>query len=272
MRSRPLSTLTQPSMSGGADSTSTCERAKRSAASSARATSVSVPSRARRRTVPVLTGWTVSRPRPRPSYKKLLLSRQVGGKRLANGGLCRRLEVLELEDVQLGEPLAQPGREEPETLHVRDYLREQHLAELDHRRRVEDDLLGLLDGEPHRLPDLLREQSVSHETAALEDELLALAPLVRRHVAEVVVERDDAEGHVPRLVADNVVEEVGQERLGARLVHEAERRHRQAFHHDLHAEVLHVPARVGEDLVEQGLQVRVDPVRSAQLLVQVARE
>ena len=55
-------------------------------------------------------------------------------------------------------------------------------------------------------------------------------------------------------------------------VHHAERGEREALDHDLHAEVRDVPARVGEDVVEDALQVLVDAVLLAELLVEVARE
>ena len=56
------------------------------------------------------------------------------------------------------------------------------------------------------------------------------------------------------------------------LVHEAERGEREALDHDLHAEVGHVPAAVGDDVVEQQLEVRVDRVVTRELLVEVAGE
>ena len=56
------------------------------------------------------------------------------------------------------------------------------------------------------------------------------------------------------------------------LVHEAERGQGQPLHHDLHAEVGHVPAAVVDDVVEQHPQVGVDLVVAAELLVDVAGE
>ena len=55
-------------------------------------------------------------------------------------------------------------------------------------------------------------------------------------------------------------------------MHEPERRQREPLDHHLHAEVGHVPAAVGDDVVEQHLEVRVDRVVTRQLRVEVARE
>ena len=67
-------------------------------------------------------------------------------------------------------------------------------------------------------------------------------------------------------------EELLDERLGRELVHESERGEGEALDHDLHAEIGHVPARVGDDVVEQHPQVRVDRVVPGQLRVEVPGE
>ena len=55
-------------------------------------------------------------------------------------------------------------------------------------------------------------------------------------------------------------------------VDEAEGGQGQALDHDLHAQVGHVPARVGHDVVEQQAQVGVDRVVARELLVEVLGE
>ena len=79
-----------------------------------------------------------------------------------------------------------------------------------------------------------------------------------------VLEREHAERHVARLVGHDAGRDVLDQRLvGPLQPHHAEGREREAFHHDLHAEVGHVPARVGDDVVEQHAQVAVDAERDA---------
>ena len=70
----------------------------------------------------------------------------------------------------------------------------------------------------------------------------------------VLLQREHAERDVTRFVAHHVAQQLLEQRLGGHLVHEAERGEREALDHDLHAEVRHVPAAVGEDVVEQHLR------------------
>ena len=93
-------------------------------------------------------------------------------------------------------------------------------------------------------------------TAASKRELLALADLGRAEPGVVLLQREHAEGDVTRFVAHHVAQQLLQQRLGGHLVQEAEGGEREALDHDLHAEVGHVPAAVGDDVVEQHLQVR----------------
>ena len=88
----------------------------------------------------------------------------------------------------------------------------------------------------------------------------------------VLLEREHTERDVARFVAHHVAEQLLEQRLGGHLVHEPERREREALDHDLHAEVGHVPAGVGDDVVEQHLEVRVDRVVTRQLRVEVPGE
>ena len=84
----------------------------------------------------------------------------------------------------------------------------------------------------------------------VERELLALAHLGVGELLVVLLQRQHAERDVARLVAHHVAEQLLEQRLGRDLVHHAERGEREALDHDLHAEVRDVPARVGEDVVE----------------------
>ena len=88
-------------------------------------------------------------------------------------------------------------------------------------------------------------------TAASNANSCAVLHLGVAQLLVVLLQREHAERDVARLVAHDVAEQLLQQRLGRHLVHEAERREREALDHDLHAEVGHVPAAVGEDVVEQ---------------------
>ena len=93
-----------------------------------------------------------------------------------------------------------------------------------------------------------------------------------RELLVVLLQREHTERDVARLVAHDVAQQLLEQRLGRHLVHEAERGERETLDHDLHAEVGHVPAAVGEDVVEQQLEVRVDRVVTRELLVEVLGE
>ena len=71
------------------------------------------------------------------------------------------------------------------------------------------------------------------------------------------------------LVGHDVAGDLLEQRIGLNLVLEPEGGQRQTLDHDLHAEVGHVPARVGQDVVEQLPQVDVDRELARQLLAQV---
>ena len=118
----------------------------------------------------------------------------------------------------------------------------------------------------HALPHLLLEEPVAHAHGGLEGELLALADLGVGQLLVVLLQRQHAEGDVAGLVAHHVAEQLLEQRLGGQLVHEAEGGEGQALHHDLHAEVGHVPPAVLDDVVEQQLQVGVDRVVARQLV------
>ena len=86
----------------------------------------------------------------------------------------------------------------------------------------------------------------------------------------VVAQRQAPEHHVARLV----LHDVRVQRLGQRLLRvvadDAERGQRESLDEDLHAEIRHVPPAVGDDVVEQRLEIRVERVDQLHLLVQVA--
>ena len=88
----------------------------------------------------------------------------------------------------------------------------------------------------------------------------------------VLLQAEDAEGDVAGLVAHDVAQQLLEQRLGRHLVHEAEGGQGQTLDHDLHAEVGHVPAAVGDDVVEQQSEVGVDRVVPRQLVVEVLGE
>ena len=77
---------------------------------------------------------------------------------------------------------------------------------------------------------------------------------------------------VPRLVLDDLLQELPEERLFVHLVDRPERAERKPLDHDLHAEELHVPARVAHERVDDDEEVVVDLVELAELLVDVAVE
>ena len=115
-------------------------------------------------------------------------------------------------------------------------------------------------------------QPVAHADRGLERELLALAHLGRRELRVELLEAEHAEGDVAGLVGHDVAEQLLQQGLLGQLVHETERGQGQALDHDLHAEVGHVPTRVGDDVVEQEAEVAVQRVVARHLGVEVPRE
>ena len=86
------------------------------------------------------------------------------------------------------------------------------------------------------------------------------------------LQRQHAVVHVARLVLDHVAQQFLQQRFAGGLVHHAERAERESLDHDLHAEELHVPARVAHQRVHDREQVVVDLVQLAELGLQVAQE
>ena len=123
-----------------------------------------------------------------------------------------------------------------------------------------------------RRPQFGIQRAAAHQIARLVGELLALPERIGRQVVVDLLEREDAEGHVPGLVGHDVADHLLEQRVLGRAHHHAERRQGEAFDHDLHAEVHEVPLRVLEQLVEQGLEVLVDRIGGGHLLIEVPVE
>ena len=173
--------------------------------------------------------------------------------------------VLELDHAGLGELLAEPavgGVEQAELLAVRHDLAEQHrLEDLLLRRVVRvEELSDLVRVDAHPLPHLGLHEALLQPARGVERELLALPELGRVESGVELLERQHTERDVACFVAHHVAEQLLEQWLGGDLLHHPERGERQALDHDLHAEVRDVPPRVGEDVVEQRLQVVVDAV------------
>ena len=66
------------------------------------------------------------------------------------------------------------------------------------------------------------------------------------------------------------VDRTGQ-RVFSDITDQTERREREPLDEHLHAEIREVPSGIGDDIVEQRLQIRVDRVGELELLVQKAR-
>jgi hypothetical protein len=192
------------------------------------------------------------------------------GDRLVVGHERLHVELLEAEHAHVGEGGPHLGTEHADVPQGRHDAAEQQAAELLQGlalAHVADAVLGV---EAERAPDLLAEEAVAHEVAGLDAELLALLPLPVRELPVVVAQGQPPEGDVAGLVLHHV----GVDRLGERVdgdvADEPERRQRQPLDQHLHAEVGHVPAGVGDDVVQQRLQVGVDRVGEVQLVAQVA--
>lgn len=86
----------------------------------------------------------------------------------------------------------------------------------------------------------------------------------------VVAQRHPPEGDVPGLVLHDVRQDLLGQRFGRGVADHPEGGQRQAFYEDLHPEVGHVPAGVAQGVAQQPLEVVVDRVEHADLLVQEA--
>ena len=120
------------------------------------------------------------------------------------------------------------------------------------------------------LPHLRLVEAVAHEIERLDHELLALVALGVGELRIVFAQRQAAERDVPRLVLHDVgVHRAGQ-RVARLVADRLEGGERQALDQHLHAEIGHVPAPVGQRLLEQRLAAPVDRIGELELLVQQA--
>lgn len=111
-------------------------------------------------------------------------------------------------------------------------------------------------------------ETVAHQVAALDDELLAFAQFGVGELLVVVAQCHPAEGHMAGLVLHDVGEDLLREGLVGGVADHPERGEGEALDEDLHTEVRHVPAAVGERVAQQRLEVVVDRVQHPDLLVQ----
>ncbi len=116
---------------------------------------------------------------------------------------------------------------------------------------VLDDVDDFGDRQPEPRPHLLAEESIAHSVARIDAELLALVALGVGELRVVVAQREPSEHDVARFVLHHVRVDRLRQRIGGVVADEAERREREALDEHLHREVRHVPAAVGERVVEQ---------------------
>ena len=74
---------------------------------------------------------------------------------------------------------------------------------------------------------------------------------------------------MPRLVAGHQVHHILEHRVRRCLAGGIERGQSQALDHNLHTNKLHIPTLIGQDLVDNTLQVRIDRIHHANTLLQV---
>src|SRR5690606_41802464 len=75
---------------------------------------------------------------------------------------------------------------------------------------------------------------------------------------------------MPCFITHHQSNDVLQQRVLCSQLERVERRQGKALDNDLHADKLQVPARFGENLVEQHFQVFIDRIKDADLFLQVA--
>ncbi len=130
------------------------------------------------------------------------------------------------------------------------------------------DRLELLDRDAEVLPYLKAADPVAHQVTTFDDEVLALAPLGLGDLVVVVAQREPPECDMPGLVLHHVGEDLLRQRHGRGVPHEPERCKGEPLDQHLHAQVRHVPPGVAEGLGEQFLQLVVDRIDQADLLLQ----
>ena len=115
-------------------------------------------------------------------------------------------------------------------------------------------------------------QALAADHAGLVGEQGALLALLVRQGLDELLQVIDPESHVAGLVAGHQVHHILQHRVGGGFAGGVEGGQGQALDHDLHADELHVPAGIGENLVDDALQVGIDRVHHADALLQVLVE
>ena len=116
---------------------------------------------------------------------------------------------------------------------------------------------NVVDGQLEGFPYLLGEEPIPHPVARVDAELLPLVPLRLGELGVVVTQREPAEGHMAGLVLHHIgVDGLGQ-RLLCLISDQPERRQGQALDEHLHRKVCHVPTAIGDRILEERLQVRI---------------
>ena len=107
--------------------------------------------------------------------------------------------------------------------------------------------------------------------AGLDHKVFALAALGVAQLRVIVAQRDAAKRHVARFVLHHIGVHCGGERMLCGIADALKRRQREALDQHLHAQIRHVPAAVGEHILEQRFQTRRDRVDQIEFFVQQAR-
>src|SRR5208283_623638 len=149
---------------------------------------------------------------------------------------------------------------------------EQHSTEHLRRHRTHHEFAYLLALPAHGIGDLVSHQAIAHQLAGVNDEILAISELTRRHLSIVVLQRYDAECHMPRLVLHDVLDELFQQGLLCELIEIPKGCHGKPLNDDLHAEIFEIPATILDRGVEKFLQAVIDRPLPLELLAQVATE
>ena len=176
-----------------------------------------------------------------------------------------------MDRAHFGERRLHLGAPQADVLDGRHDARKQPRSIRRHHLRAHHRLDALLGIEPEIGPQLDLVEAVAHVIAGFDHELLALGALGVGEFRIVVAQRDAAEGDVARFVLHHIRIDRGGQRMAGGVANALEGGQRQAFDQDLHAKEGHVPARVGQHLLQQGLQPRGQRIDQVELVVQQAR-
>jgi WS/DGAT/MGAT family acyltransferase len=111
--------------------------------------------------------------------------------------LDRILQAFEAQQVELRVGLTHPGRQQPEPLQIRHDLREEHLPEAAHERRLLHPRNPHVEIEAEPLEYRCHQQPLAHQVGGFNHKLFALAQLVLAHLVAVEIpETQHAERHV----------------------------------------------------------------------------